>query len=379
MPVLAKKPKTSIATPKRKPLWEGPNGSGPLGGITYSMLSRFLCCRERFRLYAVEGWKEPGGFSYRMDYGSMLHACMEATAGNKPWEPSLKAYCEKLVAKHGAQDSGAIEHWRRVALVQYPVYLAHWKKHKDVVKRKPIYQEKVFDVPYTLPSGRVVRLRGKFDSVDEIGRAGIYLQENKAKGDVEPEKMLANLPFDFQTNMYMTALSLDLKKPLAGVRYNVIRRPLSGGKHSIKQKQGQSEDAFYAELGERIAGDCEYFFFRWKVEFLPGDIERFQQRTLNPILEQLWDWWEYISVDPFDPWRPRRMDERYPDPKDAPQSENNYRYSYQHVDNRVHFLYPTGVWNPTLEGRSSVYDNLLLTGSDRGLERADTLFTELTE
>jgi hypothetical protein len=32
----------------RSPLWSGPCDSGPQGGITFSLLSRFSSCRERF-------------------------------------------------------------------------------------------------------------------------------------------------------------------------------------------------------------------------------------------------------------------------------------------------------------------------------------------
>ena len=66
-------------------------------------------------------------------------------------------------------------------------------------------QEQVCDVPYNLPSGRVVRLRGKFDSVDLID-GGIYLQENKTKGDIDKIQVERQLSFDLQTLMYSVAL-----------------------------------------------------------------------------------------------------------------------------------------------------------------------------
>jgi hypothetical protein len=349
----------------RESLWKGPLDDG----ITYSLLCRFLCCRERFRLYVVEGLKGDEGFSYRLEYGNLLHAAMEATAAKKPWQEALLKQAKELVNKYGAQESKAIEHWYQVAKAQYPSYLSHWSKHKDVTKRKPLYQEKVFNVTYELPSGRVVRLRGKFDSVDIIGK-GVYLQENKTKGDIIPERVLAELPLDLQTMVYLTALDRLAEDgpgsslPVAGARYNVIRRPLSGGKFSISQKKGlgkakkgaETEEQFYKRLAGVIATNAEHFYYRWKIEVTPADLQQFQRRTFNPILEQLCDWWEYIRLRPFDPW--------------------NIMGSSK---SQVHYLYPSGVWNPTLEGRSSPYDGLLLTGSDRGLTKVDNLFRELEE
>jgi hypothetical protein len=61
-----------------KPLWSGPDGEGPNGGITFSLLSRFLVCRERFRLHALEGWRTQDGFNHRLEYGNMWH-------GTKSW------------------------------------------------------------------------------------------------------------------------------------------------------------------------------------------------------------------------------------------------------------------------------------------------------
>ena len=77
-------------------------------------------------------------------------------------------------------------------------------------------------------------MRGKWDSVDYIGKR-VYLQENKTKGDIDEQAIRHNLHFDLQTMLYMTALTEELEpQKIAGVRYNVIRRPLSGGKGSIR-------------------------------------------------------------------------------------------------------------------------------------------------
>jgi hypothetical protein len=107
---------------------------------------------------------------------------------------------------------------------------------------------------------------------------------------------------------------------------------------------------FYERLAGIIRAQPETFFMRWRAEILTADIEKFKQQFLNPILEQLWDWWEWIGAECDNPWR---------------------------VGNKLHYRYPFGVWNPMMEGRASEVDEYLATGSTAGLVKATTLFNEL--
>jgi hypothetical protein len=264
--------------------------------------------------------------------------------------------------------------------VQYPIYLDYWKKQPDVKKREVIAPEQVFCVPYKLPSGRVVKLRGKFDSLDQIGNEGIFLQENKSKGDLDEQALKRQLLFDLQTMFYFIALQECVKDYAAngsdgwnnlpehgwtmpkGVRYNVIRRPLAGGKHSIRQHKpsksnshGESSSAFYQRLGGLIKmevdeaiktkQDC-WFFMRWKVIITQADVDKFKQTCLDPVLEQLCDWYQYVI--------------------DGNQA-----------DSGIHYRLPYGIYNPLLEGRATDVDEYLATGSIAGLQRVTSLFQEL--
>jgi hypothetical protein len=237
-----------------------------------------------------------------------------------------------------------------------------------------LFAESVFAVPYRLPSGRIVTLRGKFDSVDLIGLARsqrVYLQENKAKGDIDELMLRRQLQFDLQTMLYLVALRdgnlIDFHKmPIGGVRYNVIRRPLSGGKGSIKPHKekvtkkkttpAETKEHFYKRLAELIEADCPTFFMRWKVEITPGDLHAFEQRFLIPCLESLCDWWEAMENCQFDPWHSTR-------------GNGKIRYHYQH---------PYGIYNALAEGGSTTLDDYLASGSEAGLSHCTNLFPELT-
>ena len=350
-------------------VWKGPEEDG----ITYSLLSRFLCCRERFRLLVVEGLQEEDRFNHRIEYGQMWHTCEESLARlprGSGWQEVLKTHCQSLCSRYPLQQE-QVQHWYNVCKVQFPSYLQYWAKHSDVKDRAPLLQEQVFDMPYELPSGRVVRLRGKWDAVDLVGkskRAAIYLQENKTKGDIVEEQLKKQLQSDLQTMLYLVALmavsSTGLARKggihdvalrgsrIAGVRYNVVRRPLSGGRDSIRQKQDESAKEFYVRLGGLIADHPEHYFMRWRVEVSPADIRSFRHRCLDPLLENLCDWWCWITSpagqrDPF--------------------------------GDHVHWQTPYGVYNVLLEGGSTPLDEYLATGSELGLRHTDCLFPELEE
>lgn len=378
-----------------EPVWSGPQSDADNGGITFSLLSRFLCCRERFRILVVEGLKTEHGFNHRVEYGNMWHVCEEELAGPHPqcWPASLSGYAKKLCEEYPNQRE-QIEHWYNVCLVQFPLYVKHWHHNDDMKNRTPIVQERVFKISYRLPSGREVYLRGKFDSIDMVDKA-LWVQENKSKGDVDRSQLERQLTFDLQTMMYVTALSQDTgideieeaknsipwkkKIPLSersllsisGVRYNVIRRPLSGGKGSIvrhkatKNKPEETWEHYYERLREIIAEDPDHFFMRWNSYLTTGDILKFRQRCLDPILEQLCDWWEWITTE-GDHFEPKQME-------------------YIGVPgvrvktfNAQHWQHPFGVYNILDEGGSSDLDNYVMEGITTGLRATENLFPELT-
>jgi hypothetical protein len=217
-----------------------------------------------------------------------------------------------------------------------------------------------------------VRLRGKFDAVDRIGEEAIYLQENKTKGDINEEKMQRQLLFDLQSNFYLIALQSKLaieKIPgtIRGVRYNVIRRPLSGGRGTIKRHeptkknpQGETQEEFYHRLKLIIETEPEYYFMRWKCEFTSDDHDKFRTQFFDPCLESLCDWWDWIKFDFEHPFR-----------QGSTAKESSV------LPRNTHYRLPYGVYNVITEGGSSDLDQYLEDGNEVGLQRATTLFREL--
>lgn len=96
-----------------------------------------------------------------------------------------------------------------------------------------------------------------------------------------------------------------------------------------------------------------YFFQRWTVAISPTDVERFKRQFLDPILEQLADWYDCVTSC----------------------SGDLFEYCQKHRG--IHYQLPFGLYNPLVENGFTDMDEFLMEGSDVGLVRKTELFTEL--
>jgi len=386
---------------KFQPLWKGPQKDG----ITFSLLSKFLVCRERFRLQVIEGLQLDEGFRHQLEYGSLWHEAEEAFAGGNDWRKAVRKYRDRLRANYPA-DITDINKWTSVCLTTFPLYIKHWERHPDVRKRKPLLEEYAFAVPYELPSGRTILLRGKWDCVFSQSRE-LFLQENKSKGRIDTEGIRGTVDQNLQTMLYQIALRTWKERfqqgysdaqndipaglynafhdgyPIKGVLYNVVRRPLSDF-HAIKQRKGrlvnklykgkpikdrstgknvkedrrvgaESDEQFYKRLGESISETPDEYFMRWKVTLTDRDVERFKERVFDPVMEQLVDWYDWVA---------------------------NQSNPFAKVDGipggGIHWQSPWGVYNSLGMGFRGDYFDLLTKGSRANLHKVKTLFPELS-
>lgn len=427
----------SAASKPKGPLWGGPEKEG----IGFSLLSRWLVCRDRFRVLAIDGLKPFEGWNHRLGYGNMVHVCEEARLSpdltKQDWEKALKDYIQRLVDKHKDSQSDVAEvvKWYNVCKIEYAIYVEHWAKHPDMLKRENLLSEQVFGVDYKLPSGRVVKLKGKWDSLDvvtdERGQKSIWLQENKSPGEIDFGKLQQQLRFDCQTMLYSVALMQYVSQPatftmsrppknpktlealanvvqaavnhlvpwlktakeipFAGVRYNICRRPLSGGeggtqikpreatqgaKCNLKScretpsnacekcggtgrvgaKPAETMDEYYGRLKEALTEKADTHFARWNVGLDQADIKIFRDVCLDPILENLCYWYDAMTLNDS-----RELQKRVD------------KYGLPPASWRT----PYGLYNALHEGGMGDIDHYLLTGSTVGLTRPKTLFPEL--
>ena len=357
---------------ERQPVWKGPRKDG----ITQSLLSPYIVCPERSRLQLIDGLRVPEAFSAPIHFGEMFHLCEENHLLGKDWSVALDKYIKQLGREfpHSKDD---IWKWGRVCAVLYPVYVDYWKEQtRDYIG---VMSEYPFKIPIKLPSGRWFFIRGKMDGV--IVKDGkLWLMENKTKTEIDRVKIVKRLKFDVQTMLYLVALSsLQKTHPklvkyrdleIAGVYYNVIRRPLSGGKGSIrrhkktKTKPEETWTAFFKRLREEhLIPDANTYFDRFTAELDNSDIPEFRRQFLHPVLDNLYDdyvWWALCYRRNWDPY-------------------DGALRSKLFAHTKRHFRFPYGVYSPLIEGRGtgSDLDYFIDTGNNVGLEQTKNLFPEL--
>lgn len=354
---LASNIRGTVAAVNKKfpPPWKGPESNDPQGGISQSLIGRFLACRTRFGLYVHEGLKSKDTFNAKIEFGNFWHLAEEkfgtAEKGYNQWDDCILEYCKLLMNRY-PMDREKVAHWYQMCKDMFPVYRNFWKNEEKREKRKVLFTERVFSVPYKLPSGRTVYLRGKWDGGSSVDHQ-FWLDEHKSKSQIDGIKIGRQLKFDLQTMTYLVALHTDrygsflnehIPKGAAigGVRYNVVRRSAH-----------KTSDSALKKINEDIAdGRGGEWFGRWCVPVSSRDIEVFRKTCLDPVLENICIWWDVMNGELV--------------------SLSAFR-----LQDIMNFRHPYGVYNPADMGADSEYDFYLDTGDKSGLERVRNLFPEL--
>lgn len=334
----------------REPLWKGPQKDG----ITYSMLTKYLQCKDRFWLKTVCGLQEPHEWDHKIEYGSMWHECEEALAGGKPWQPPLEAYYQKLLGKYPSHDKD-ITKWYLLCKMQFPIYIEYHKYRRSDEGYKPLFQELSFCEPLVFPipmCDKIIFIRGKIDSA-KISNGCVWIQENKTKGEIDQDGISLTVDQNLQTMLYHLALRMMMSTgkvklfPVAGTIYNVIRRPLSD-RFAPRQGKKETQKAFIERVGKKIAAEPQKHFFRWPVPIAQRHIDRFRRESFDPILADLNRWWDGFNGNYFSPEK-----------------------------NPFHYRFPFGVYHSMERGyRGDAFD-YYTSGSKARLEKVTNLFPEL--
>lgn len=316
-------------------------------GISYSLLSRFINCRDRFHKHAVLGLRETSNEHSRLNsmrFGTYFHKLLEVQAKNPRLSSasviSRTAKNKRTLASISPLDRGIAN----MIFEEYSLWFAD-------SRYSYIDSETVFDVYYRIPGMPKTRLVGKLDQIIRWNDAAgsLWLQENKTKEYIQEGLLDATIPFNLQTLMYSVAAELHYKKPIKGVVYNVIRKP----KH--RQKQGETDEEFIERIRQEIKKDEKHFFHRWEYPLSRSRYDEFRHKTFNPLLRQLHNWWRSIEKNPFDPW-----------------------VDQNGLPNPEHYQRPFGVYDSMTNGEGDFFD--LITRNNRiGITENNDPFPELKD
>ena len=395
--------KTSLKNLKRKklslpvdPLWT------PDDGITFSILSKFLNCRQRFHIQQVQGWK-PKHINYALEFGNILHLFIEAQDMGIDTDQYITIadnYVAKRLNDKACTDDEARElsMLALVAEVTYRKYLEYWEEYylefpTMEVREKDfrwIDKEYAFDVDYRMTDGRKVRLRGKMDGRFQLPREPFtWLLETKSKGRIDVAQITGGLHKDMQTGMYMLVQNILGRGMMpAGVLYNVIRRTqLKPRNGRGKAQTGRETPVMFAQ---RVSGDIDsrpdYYFLRWVREINSGEMETFRVRQFEPALHQLLTWWDSIKKNPMDPFNtecPKCKDPIVEDLEDLSESLDKHNCKFcggtERVQNLNHYERAFGLYDAMQFSDKGDFFPIVTEDDYSNYERKKFAFPELED
>ena len=266
-------------------------------GVTQSMLSDYVACRQRMR-YILDGWETPATKEALM-FGDLWHSFLQHTYQRmmRKREWPVFADLEKVVMQEKMPGlSGAAAQLMELQLCRaaalYPIYVQAWRA--DDLKRDWVLVEKSFDVPW---EGYL--LRGKRDGVFRAkkGSKGLFLLETKTSSAFDEAALEDALSFNFQNLFYIHTLEQTLNEPVLGVLYNCIRRP------SLRFNPGKGETLsdHYQRLCSDVAARRETYFFRMELNYSDAKKERFREE-LRWKLDEFRAW---LGEMPESNWHPQ--------------------------------------------------------------------------
>lgn len=336
---------------------------GPIeGGITQSLIAKFLECPYCFYLYAGLGLEEPSEIEPNLMWGDTAHVGLEHIIA-KPhcltefspgdWEEIddiVEQYLNSNYPRAPDTFLYSIQHMLRLYDDSYKV---EYGPFQTEVK---IHQE------YETKSGLKCTIRGKMDGinyyVDNEGEEhfGKVLLEHKFKGRVEQAQIKPELYRDLQLGMYCYA---------SGTRqviYDVIRIPDTqwGLPHRRDRQRPRSyiEEIYHSKDGKQTPIAKKRHMWLFQPRFILDDIaiNQILTYTVDPLIERIWKWYEHVSQPGFDPDNPEFYNDvfyRTPVRHFDPATTQTYKPSYYHFRTGTYDLndlQPVKSYYPELEG-----------------------------
>ncbi len=268
-------------------------------GLTQSLMSMWLSCRQKARLY-LQGWDSKYHKEALID-GNIGHGVLEyaytdimkkklAAPPSERWARSYSTRVQEQWYKENARPSMEVREMVEKACavmdVMLPLYFDYWRNDFD--KKKWVSLEEKFTLPIEVGQGGnkvTIPMRGKKDGTFLTSK-GIWLFETKFKAMIDEFGMSETLSFETQVMLYLTQTwaSLPDRQTPRGCLYNVIRRP--GTKRKVKES--------IPDFAKRIKADVEkrpeFYFTRLESPTTPQDLKAFRAELEDMVLD-MYLWW----------------------------------------------------------------------------------------
>lgn len=254
-------------------------------GVSYSKLQSFLSCRQRCA-YECQGWRRIES-KESLTFGGMFHGLLEnlytfvkdKKASQKHVLQNIDLLTDQWLepvcqdALKGGADGALVERCAALAAGLLPGYVAYHKT--DFTLRKWIGLETEFKQDF---QGHTL-----FGYRDGMFRelALLWILETKTKAQISLDLGDA-ASFDAQNLYYALATELEMKEKVAGVLYNVIRKPQW-------KLDGVSADDIQKRALEESSKDPKHWYVRYPIRISRAHLDRYK-KELKQKLDDFTAW-----------------------------------------------------------------------------------------
>jgi hypothetical protein len=251
-------------------------------GVSQSILTGFGCRRKM--LFTINRLTQKG--ATWSQFGTAFHLMLENT-----YKRGIQNFNDKLFLKElgtfqreeskksltpAAVDKLSKE-MQQLSII-FPLYIKNYAKDAD---KKFFKLEASFDYIYR----NYCRFRGKIDGIYQDKKGLYWIIEHKTKSRIQESILEKRLQFDFQNLFYIIACREFFKISIAGVLYNIIRKPESD------LKVGETLPAYKVRLHNDIVKKSEHYFKRYSLSYSKVQQDIFE----NELNQKLYDFKELIE------------------------------------------------------------------------------------
>lgn len=273
--------------------WQGPL----IGGITQSLLSKFLECPYQFYIYAGLGLEEPKEPEPNLVWGDTFHRGLEHII-------EIPYQLHEFTPEDWATTQEVVEHHLRdkwpMAPQTYCLSINHMLPlYDDSYKTEygTFRTEQKLSHLHTTRTGNKVLLRGKADAVNVSNE---ILVEHKCKGKIDINQTYAESPYDLQVTMYSFILGTRT------VIYDLVRIPDTQWSLPPKRQYESPKNYIKNLYFERAWGDFpvtkkkHLWLQQTTINLTDEQVELNMAEMVDPIIDKLCAYYDYVSDSNFD-------------------------------------------------------------------------------
>ena len=304
-------------------------------GLSYSGLSMWLVDREAFRLRYFERLEPVPEWDKAIHTGQLVQAAIEGWILTGTDTGMSRFHSEEYnnqLKEFG--DADKMEPWFHVSKSLVETWLVHLQQ--KIQQREWQHSERKVEGVTALPSGRQIKLKAYLDGEYETPTGGMGLMENKCRGGIAKERIISEIKWDLQYNIYLYLKFIETGQLCEEVWYQTFKRP------SLRQKKAESKEGYIDRMCEDIRENPDEYMFLYLSRPTMKECRAFAHGCLYPLLDDFLDWYENFTGT-------QQIGKKNP-------------YSN-------HYVMPYGIYNPFLEGTDERFRSYRLTGSRYGLRK----------